>query len=174
MSLFASNPCICMTTCTRMTPRLITLRVFTRMTQQERQLMSEVPLDSHETLYHEWFQYQNLLYSQNTAREIKASRKDTLPNCLVLQGLSLEVCCPSEGTFRRDCLVPRGCDVEPSCPSFRALPGRLKFTVRRHQFNEDFLSRALCGGAVSRRLSHILWRKGFALARETHKDIVCE
>ena len=25
-------------------------------------------------------------------------------------------------------------------PSFRTLSGRLKFTVRRHNFNEDFLS----------------------------------
>ena len=41
----------------------------------------------------------------------------------------------------------------PVHPSFRALPGRLKFTVRRHKFNKDILSagkaltewtRALC------------------------------
>jgi len=30
----------------------------------------------------------------------------------------------------------------PVVPSFRALPGRLKFTVRRHKFNEDSLSGA--------------------------------
>ena len=32
-------------------------------------------------------------------------------------------------------------------PSFRALPGRLKFTVRRHQFNKDYLffERPFCG-----------------------------
>ena len=27
----------------------------------------------------------------------------------------------------------------PADPSFRALPGRLKFTVRRHKFNQDSL-----------------------------------
>ena len=28
----------------------------------------------------------------------------------------------------------------PAVPSFRALSGRLKFTVRRHKFNKDYLS----------------------------------
>ena len=30
----------------------------------------------------------------------------------------------------------------PVDPSFRALSGRLEFTVRRHKFNEEFLSLA--------------------------------
>ena len=41
------------------------------------------------------------------------------------------------------CLLP--CCVPPSLlgpvvPSFRALSGRLKFTIRRHKFNKDLLS----------------------------------
>ena len=34
----------------------------------------------------------------------------------------------------------KGVPREPAVPSFRALYGRLSFTVRRHKFNEDSLS----------------------------------
>ena len=41
-------------------------------------------------------------------------------------------------------LIPLG----PVDPSFRALSGRLKFTVRRHEFNKDSLSRQSLIGTV--------------------------
>ena len=37
--------------------------------------------------------------------------------------------------------VYRQSPLGPIEPSFRALSGRLKFTVRRHQFNKEFLSK---------------------------------
>ena len=36
----------------------------------------------------------------------------------------------------------------PGVPSFRALSGRLKFTVRRHKFNGNFLSLLRAGGCL--------------------------
>ena len=37
----------------------------------------------------------------------------------------------------------------PVVPSFRALSGRLKFTARRHKFNQDSLSPLRAGGTLS-------------------------
>ena len=37
--------------------------------------------------------------------------------------------------------VYRQSPLGPVDPSFRALSGRLKFTIRRHKFNNDYLSR---------------------------------
>ena len=45
----------------------------------------------------------------------------------------------------------------PVDPSFRALSGRLKFTVRRHKFNKDFLSLTVRGRALPR-----VWFRGYA------------
>ena len=42
--------------------------------------------------------------------------------------------------------------LAPVDPSFRALAGRLKFTIRRHKFNKDALSCSLPGNAVPRRV----------------------
>ena len=48
-----------------------------------------------------------------------------------------------ELALRRGALVGlRGDGLGPVDPSFRALSGRLKFTVRRHKFNTDSFS---CG-----------------------------
>ena len=61
----------------------------------------------------------------------------TLWTCLLcLEGfeLSLQPC--------SDCIVYRQSPLGRVDPSFRALSGRLKFTVRRHTFNKDYLSTA--------------------------------
>ena len=46
-------------------------------------------------------------------------------------------------------IVYRQSPLGPADPSFRALSGRLKFTFRRHKFNEDYLFRGCCEGLSS-------------------------
>ena len=63
-----------------------------------------------------------------------------------------------QGRADRLYIVHRRSHLGPVDPSFRALSGSLKFTVRRHKFNEDFLSAGhlrgtgVVGGRVSRLL----------------------
>ena len=54
-----------------------------------------------------------------------------------------------------------------SIPSFRALSGRLEFTVSRHEFNEDFLPAmtARCGVSVwGLGFEFGLWALGFCVS----------
>ena len=48
-------------------------------------------------------------------------------------------------------IQPSSSPLDPVVPSFRALSGRLKFTVRRHQFNKDSLPQTLACSAGGKR-----------------------
>ena len=64
-------------------------------------------------------------------------------------------------------MVYRQSPLDPVDPAFRALSGRLQFTVRRHKFNEDSLS---CAGraGVERRRSADGQNKGVPRSQETY------
>ena len=76
-----------------------------------------------------------------------------------------EICCPAEVIdFWRP--VPghwRGSQIDHS---FRALSGRLKFTVRCHKFNNDSLF------ATARTLPHVLSRRAGASRMETDSLVI--
>ena len=79
--------------------------------------------------------------------------------------MTFEICCLA-GVVDFWRLVPghwRGSQIDHS---FRALSGRLKFTVRRHKFNKDSLF------ATARTLPHALSRRAGAFCMETDSLVI--
>ena len=68
-------------------------------------------------------------------KRIALRRRPFNPTSLV-HGCRVRI--PAEAASEQG-IVHRQCSLGPVDPSFRALSGRLKFTVRRHKFNEDSL-----------------------------------
>ena len=80
---------------------------------------------------------------------------DCSPNCYMQ---TPERCFAAQSTRHSETLL---CYWSPVDPSFRALSGRLKFTVRRHKFNKDSLQMS-CARQHSSRAparSRLVWKR---------------